>query len=259
MSADQGAGSLHARGVLQDKVILIVGAYGGLGAATAMACAKAGAEVLLLGRKVPKLNRVYDRIVADGGRAMLYPMDLEGASPDDYGQLAQRIGEAFGRLDGLVHCAAQFTGLTPLEHADPASLARALHINLTARCWLTQACLPLLAAASEGVAVFLMDDAQRTGGAYWGGYGLAQQAMPALVSMLQAEIGQSANTRISGLRPGPMRTALRARAYVEEDDTIATDPSVYADACVKLLSPQGQPYRGTVWAPEARELTPALA
>lgn len=248
------AAAAPGAGPLSNRVILIAGAYGGLGAATAIACAKAGAETILLGRKVPKLNRVYDRIVADGGRAMLYPLDLEGASPDDYAELAQRVGRAYGRLDGLVHCAAYFTGLTPLQHTDPAALARALHVNLTARCWLTQACLPLLAAAPEAVAVFVMDDAERTGGAYWGGYGMAQQAMPALVPMLQAEIGPDASTRISGLRPGPMRTSLRARAYVEEDDTIAVEPAVYANACVRLLSPHGARYRGAVWSPDRHEL-----
>lgn len=254
MNADYSPVSAANHGALQDKIVLIVGAYGGLGAAAAAACAKAGAETILLGRKAPKLNRVYDRIVADGGRAMLYPLDLEGASPDDYAELAQRIGNEFGRLDGLLHCAAHFTGLTPLQHTDPAALARALHVNLTARCWLTQACLPLLAAAPEAVAVFVMDDAQRTGGAYWGGYGIAQQAMATLVPMLQAEIGESANTRISGLRPGPMRTPLRARAYVEEDDTIAVEPAVYANACVRLLSPHGARYRGAVWSPDRHEL-----
>src|SRR3546814_9052595 len=77
------------------------------------------------------------------------PFDLEGASPDDHAGLARRIEEGFGRLDGLLHCAADFHGLTSLERSDPARFARAVHVNLTARAWLTQACLPLLRKADR--------------------------------------------------------------------------------------------------------------
>ena len=60
---------------------------------------------------------------------MLYPLDLEGASPDDYAEMADRLFREFGRLDGILHCAAEFRGLTPLEHTDPAAFARAVHVN----------------------------------------------------------------------------------------------------------------------------------
>ena len=118
---------------LQGRVVLVSGAYGGLGNNAAVACARAGATVVLLGRKVPKLNRVYDAVAAAGPEPLLYPLDLEGASADDYADLAQRIDAELGRLDGVLHCAANFPGLTPLLQTDPAAFARALHVNLTAR------------------------------------------------------------------------------------------------------------------------------
>src|SRR6478672_10167830 len=139
---------------LAGRVVLITGAPGGLGSVAARACARAGATVVLLGRKVPKLNRLYDAIVAEGPEPLLYPLDLEGASPDDYAELAARIEPELGRLDGLLHCAAEFRGLTPLLHTDPAAFARAIHVNLTAPAWLTQACLPLLLRAPDAAVVF---------------------------------------------------------------------------------------------------------
>lgn len=221
--------------VLEGRVVLVTGAHGGLGGASAAACARAGATVVLLGRKVPKLNRIHDAIAAqDAPAPLLYPMDLEGASPDDHLALAARLDAEFGRLDGLLHCAAAFAGLTPLEQTDPAALARAVHVNLTAPVWLTQACLPLLRRAPDGAVVFTLDDPGRVGKAFWGGYGLAHLALGGLVAMLQSELG--AAVRVAALRPGPMRTALRARAYVEEDDRIARDPAAYADAAVALLA-----------------------
>lgn len=226
--------------------MLVAGAYGGLGREASLACAAAGARLVLLGRKVPKLNRLHAAVTASGGEAALYPLDLEGAGPDDYAEMAARIEDAYGRLDGVLHCAAGFPGLTPLEHTDPAAFARAIHVNLTARWWLTQACLPLLRRAPDGAVVFAMDDPARTSQAYWGGYGVAQGSLETLVAMLGAELG-STPVRVSGLRPGPMRTPLRARAYVDrEDPTDAADPSVYAAACVHLLSAAGAGYRGRI-------------
>ena len=148
--------------------------------------------MILLGRKVAKLNRVHDAIAREGLTPLLYPLDLEGASPDDYAELALRIDGELGRLDGLLHCAAEFRGLTPLEHTDPAAFARAVHVNLTAPWWLTQACLPLLRRADDASVVFVLDDPARVGQAFWGGYGVAQHGLAALVGTLHAELANSA-------------------------------------------------------------------
>jgi NAD(P)-dependent dehydrogenase (short-subunit alcohol dehydrogenase family) len=238
--------------VLDGRVILVAGAAGGLGSAAAVACAQAGATVVLLGRKVAPLNRVYDAAKAVGPEPMLYPLDLVGASPDDYDELAQRIEAELGRIDGVLHCAAEFKGLTPLLHTDPADFARAIHVDLTARWWLTQACLPLLARSEAGVVVFAIDDPARSGAAFWGGYGVAQPAQAALVSMLQAELGDH-GPRVSGFQPGPMRTALRARACQPNTDAEARPASDHAAACVALLSPAGVSLRGAIvdanWSP----------
>ena len=240
------------RGVLEGRVILVAGAAGGLGSAATVACAQAGATVVLLGRKLAPLNRVYDAAKAVGPEPLLYPLDLVGAIPDDYDELARRIEAELGRLDGVLHCAAEFKGLTPLLHTDPADFARAIHVDLTARWWLTQACLPLLARSGDGSVVFAIDDPARSSAAFWGGYGLAQPAQAALVSMLQAELGDH-GPRVSGFQPGPMRTALRARAYQPNGDAEARAASDHAAACVALLSTAGAAQRGRIldasWSP----------
>ncbi len=240
--------SAPAQRALEGRVVLVVGAHGALGHASALACADAGATVVLLGRKVLKLNRVYDAIVRQRGEALLYPLDLEGATPDDYAEMADRIEAGPGRLDGVLHCAADFPGLTPLENTDPAAFARALHVNLTARWWLTQACLPLLRRAEDGAVVFTIDDAAGSGLPYWGGYGVAQSALGTLVAMLHAELANSP-VRVAGLAPGPMRTSLRGKAYVEEIDGMANDVVTVAPDCVHLLSAAGIDQRGRIWSP----------
>jgi NAD(P)-dependent dehydrogenase (short-subunit alcohol dehydrogenase family) len=234
-------------GALRDRVVLVSGAQGGLGGAAAQACAQAGATVVLLGRRPPKLNRVYDACARLGPEPLLYPLDLEGAAPDDYAEMADRLYRELGRLDGVLHCAAEFRGLTPLEHTDPANFARAVHVNLTAPWWLSQACLPLLKQSPDAALVFALDDMSRVGQAYWGGYGLAQHGLMAMVGMLHAELANS-SVRVAALQPGPMRTSLRAKAYAEDGDLQARDPADYAEACVTLLAPAGAEHRGQVWS-----------
>jgi len=231
---------------LDGRVILVSGAHGGLGSAAAVACAQAGATVVLLGRKVPKLNRVYDAVVQAGVEPLLYPLDLEGATPDDYAELADRIRVELGRLDGVLHCAVEFKGLTPLEHTDPAAFARAVHVNLTAPWWLSQACLPLLRQSADAALVFALDDLDRVSQAYWGAYGIAEHGLAAMVGMLHAELATS-SVRVSALQPGPMRTGLRARAYADDNDLHAREAADYAGACVTLLSSSGAEHRGQVW------------
>ena len=231
---------------LDQRVVLVSGAHGGLGSAAAVACARAGATVVLLGRKLPKLNRVYDAVAQAGAEPLLYPLDLEGASPDDYAELADRLRAELGHLDGVLHCAVEFKGLTPLEHTDPAAFARVVHVNLTAPWWLSQACLPLLRQAQDAALVFALDDLERVGQPYWGAYGIAQHGLAAMVGMLHAELASS-SVRVSALQPGPMRTGLRSRAYADDNDLQAREATDYADACVTVLSSAGAAHRGQVW------------
>ena len=236
---------------LAGRVVLVTGAHGGLGAEAAKACARAGATVVLAGRKVPKLNRVYDAVKALGPEPAIYPIDLAGADPADYAQLAEKVAGELGGLHGLLHCAAEFSGLAPLETVEPEVFVRCLHVNFTAPWLLTQACLPWLRKSDDSAVVFVTDDPSRVGKAYWGAYGLAKQGLAALVRQLGAETDMT-SVRVAGLVPGPMRTDLRARAYADEAQLRVPGPAAYAPACVHLLSPAGAALRGQVWAPRAQ-------
>ena len=106
------------------RTVLVTGAGGGLGGSVATGAARCGAEVILLGRTVRRLEATCDRIVEAGGPTpTLYPMDLAGAIPQDYADLADRIENAYGCLHGIVHAAAEFSGLVPLAHLEPGRLA----------------------------------------------------------------------------------------------------------------------------------------
>ena len=232
-------------GTLAGRVILVTGAYGGLGEAAARACAQAGATLVLLGRKVPKLSRTYDAVKALGPLPALYPLDLAGADPADYEAMAETIERELGGLHGILHCAAEFTGLKPLEATPPEEFVRQLHVNLTAPWLLTQACLPLLRKAGDSAVVFVAEDLARVNRAYWGTYGVAKAGLLGLVRVLHDET-EDGPVRVSALQPGPMRTSIRARAYVEEAASQVPYPTAYAQACVHLLSAAGIDRRGEI-------------
>jgi NAD(P)-dependent dehydrogenase (short-subunit alcohol dehydrogenase family) len=236
-----------ANDALNGRVILITGAYGGLGEASARACTKAGATVVLLGRKVPKLNRTYDAVKVLGAEPALYPMDLAGAHPADYETMADKIAAELGGLHGILHCAAEFKGLIPLQASEPDDFVKQLHVGLTAPWLLTQACMPYLIKQDSAV-VFVGDDLSRVNKAYWGAYGIAKAGLQGLMRTLHDETENSL-VRVSMLEPGSMRTSIRARAYVEEAATNHPFADQYAAACVHLLSEAGKQHRGQVFAP----------
>ena len=222
---------------LAGQVVLITGASGGLGGALALACAHAGAQVVASGRNLRRLQALHARAQAQGCWIQLYPLDLEGAGPEELAQMVLAVTGEHGRLDALVHCAADFPGLTPLAVADPAAVARALHVNLTARIWLSQAALPAL-GASGGRLVLVADGAECGQQPYWGGYGLAQAGQHALAAMFQAELA-GAGVQVLCWQPPPMPTALRARAWSHETGHVDR-PEVVAQALLAVLAGGGE-------------------
>lgn len=231
---------------LAGRVILVTGASGGLGQAVSLACAAAGASVVLLGRNVRALESVYDSIKAAGGsEPAIYPLNLEGASPRDCDGVAAAIERDLGGLDGVVHAAARFDGLTPLDVLPAEEWLRVLQVNLTAPFLLMQALLPLLQARTDSAAVFVLDDLERMRRAHWGAYGVAKAGLETLAAILHQE-HDAGPLRVHALLPAPMRTALRKMAWFGEDTLQHPLPAVTAMAVVYLLSPAGMDARGAL-------------
>jgi NAD(P)-dependent dehydrogenase (short-subunit alcohol dehydrogenase family) len=233
-----------AADALRDRVVLVTGATGGLGRATSLAAAAAGATVVLLGRKVRALEALYDEIERLGGaQPAVYPMDLAGATPRDYADLAASIERECGRLDGIVHAAAHFDGLQPFDQQKPEEWVRTQQVNVTAPFQLMQACMSLLRQSDDAAIVFVLDDPVRTGKAFWGGYGVAKHALAGLASIVHEETERS-RVRAHALLPGPMRTVLRRAAYYGEDTLMHPEPDYAAKFVVWLLGADGTSMRG---------------
>jgi len=201
-----------ASDLLLDNIILVTGAGDGVGAAVAKSYAEHGATVVLLDKNIKALEKVYDEIEASGGKKpAIYPLDLIGANVSDYETLASNIAENFGRLDGLVHCAAALGQIASFENQNIATWMDTLHINLTAPYLLTRACVALLRQQQKSAIIFTSDDNKDK--AYWAGYGVAKAGIETLSKQLADEFEGEGRVRVNCVTPGPVRTTLYARAF----------------------------------------------
>lgn len=231
---------------LAGRVVLVTGAYGGLGRACALSCARAGATVVLAGRKVAALEALYDEIEqAEVASPAIYPINLEGAAPQDYQAMVVALRIQCGRLDGVVHAAAHFDGLRPVAQIQPIDWLKHQQVGLNSPFLLTQACMSLLGEREDAAVVFVHEDPARTSKAYWGGYGVAKAGLAALASLFHEE-SESGPVRIHGLLPAPMRTALRRMAYFGENALDRELPERAGEAAAFLLTAQALAWRGKV-------------
>lgn len=230
--------------LLKDRVILVTGAGDGLGRAAALAFATHGATVVLLGKTIAKLEQVYDQIMAAGGpEPAIYPLHLEGAAPHDYDEMAAKIDEAFGRLDGVLHNAATVPWLSRIDDFDAEGWVKQLHVNLTAPFLITQACLPLLRKAPDAAILFTTDGVGQQGKAYWGAYAAAKGGIERLMETLADELDNSA-IRVNAIDPGPTRTKLRKRLYPGLDLTGLPSPESRMPLYLWLMGPDSKDVRG---------------
>lgn len=227
------------------KNILITGAAGGLGRCTALACAAGGAQVLLLDQRLKDLENVCDEVEGAGGLAPGFcQVDLATLTPDGIQNLLRSFSEAYGELHAVVHCAARFEGLRPLAQTTGEEWLLDLQVNLNVAWLLSVSSLPGL-RQTRGNLIFLLDSPPASGKAFWGGYGVAKAAIESLARMLAAETEGNGIT-VLGVDPGPMRTPLRASAYLAEDPSTIPSPELAAAAIAELAlaaDPRGDTIR----------------
>ena len=242
-----------ATNLLKDRVILVTGAGGGIGHAVARQLGIHGATVILLGRTIRKLEQVYDDLEQAGApQPAIYPMNLEGATPKDYAELAQVIAGEFGRLDGLLHNAALFEGLTPVANYDVELWHRILQVNLNAPFMLTQALLGLLNRATDASVVLTADRVSEDGSAYWGAYSVAKGGAQTLMKMLANELETNTPIRVNSIDPGRVRTPMTLKIYPGREPEQWPAPEAVLAVYLYLLGPDsrgvtGQTFRAQDW------------
>jgi NAD(P)-dependent dehydrogenase (short-subunit alcohol dehydrogenase family) len=217
---------------LANRIALVTGASRGIGYATALALAEAGAHIVAVARTVGGLEELDDSIRAAGGTATLVPLDLKDSPAID--RLAAAIQQRYGRLDILVGNAGILGTLSPLDHVQPKDWDEVIAVNVTANWRLIKAFADLLKASDAGRAVFVTTT--QTGTAYWGPYAVAKAALDMLVRTFAAETATT-KVRVNLIAPGQVRTRLLTAAMPTLDMTDVTKSDKVARAIVDLCLP----------------------
>lgn len=233
-----------AADLLKKRVILITGAGDGIGRVLAKRCAAAGATVILLGRTTRKLEEVYDEIEQAGHpQPAIFPMNLEGAAPKDYEDLAESIENEFGHLDGLVHNATLLGRQMPLVQYDLETWFKVVQVNLNAPLLMTRELSPLLMKADDASVLFVSDTVARQPRAYWGAYGVTKAACEAMMLSLADEL-EKTTIRVNSIDPGAVRTRFRTRSYPGEVPETNPLPETILDPFLYLLGPDSKGVNG---------------
>lgn len=222
---------------LAGRIALVTGASRGIGYAVAKELARRGAHVVALARTQGALEELDDEIRALGGEATLVPCDLTDYEALD--RLGLALYERWKKLDILVGNAGMLGTLSPLGHLDPKEWDKTFATNVTANWRLIRSLDPLLRQSDAGRVVFLSSGAGHRADLrpYWGLYGTTKAALDALARFYAAETLNTSNVRVMLANPGPLRTAMRARAMPGEDPMTLKTPADIAPKIVDLCGP----------------------
>lgn len=220
-----------------DKVILVTGAADGIGKAVTLALAEQGVTVLMLDKKVRHLEKLSDQIAERGfTEPVILPVDLIEVTPESATTLAQAVHDEIGKLDGLLHNAADLGSPSPLDQYDMAYWNSVMHTNLQAPYFLTRALLPLLKQEYTTNILFTSADVGRAAAAYWGAYSIAYAGLEAQMTIWAEELENVSNIKVNSIDPGPVRTSFRRRSHPGESQQSLPAPQSITPAYLKILS-----------------------
>ncbi len=219
---------------LTGRIALVTGASRGIGAATALALAKAGAHVVAVARTVGGLEELDDAIRAAGGKATLVPLNVTDAQ--GLARLGMALRERYGCLDILVGNAGILGPSSPLDHITPKDWDEVMKVNVTANWQLICAMDALLRRSEAGRVVFITSGAAHNLRPYLGLYATSKAALEAVARTYAAETEKSA-VRVNLFNPGPTRTRMRGQLMPGEDPMTLPPPEEVAPRIVELCMP----------------------
>ena len=221
-------------GRLGGRIALVTGATKGIGRAVAKRFAAEGATLIALGRSQKDLESLDDEIKqATGSNAVLVDSDLTDFAVID--QVGQALYERYQRLDVLVGAAGTLGQLSPLGHIPPDTWDQVFALNVTANYRLLRSMDMLLRQSDAGRALFVTCNQGSKPSPFWGPYGASKAALEHLVQTYAAEMLET-KVKANLIDPGPVRSALRLRAFPGEDQSKLPAPGKITDRFVEIVA-----------------------
>jgi NADP-dependent 3-hydroxy acid dehydrogenase YdfG len=227
---------------LSTQVVAITGASSGIGEATALACARAGAAVALGARRTERIEALAQRIAADGGQAIAIETDVGDEAQAR--AFVKRAHAELGRLDVLVNNAGVML-LGPIEGAPTEEWRRMIHANVFGVLYCTHAALPLMREQGTGHIVNVSSVAGRVARQGSGVYNLTKFGVGAFSESLRQE-GVAIGVRVTLIEPGAVSTELAGHNRPEIREQIAkrfgdVERLTAEDVAAAVLYAIGQP------------------
>lgn len=190
---------------LAGKVVLVTGASSGIGEATAVACARAGAKVAMCGRRNDRLRDVAGRIEQDTGQDPWYAQ-VDVTDRHAAGAFVRAAAMELGRVDALVNNA----GIMLLGPCDAPldDWQRMVDVNVMGSLYTTHAALPLMLEQGSGDLVFLGSVLGRSTSSLSAVYCLTKFGVTAFADSLRKELADK-GIRVTTVEPGRVDTELR--------------------------------------------------
>jgi NAD(P)-dependent dehydrogenase (short-subunit alcohol dehydrogenase family) len=219
---------------LSGKVVLVTGASRGIGYQAALEAGRRGAHVIAVARTVGGLEELDDAIKAAGSETTLVPLDLRDY--DGIDRLGAAIFERWKRLDGVVGNAGVAGVVSPVGHIEPKDFEQAIAVNVVANYRLIRSFDLLLRQSEAGRALFISSSIVTKAVPFFATYTATKMALDGLVRVYAAEMAHT-KVRVNAFNPGPLRTAIRAKAFPGEDPDTLQPPSVVAPKIVDMIAP----------------------
>ena len=195
----------------EGKTALVTGASRGIGRALAVAWARAGGNVTLVGRNQDALEEVASEISAYTARTEILTVDL--AEPAELLRIPQRVRSKLARLDALLHAAGHYaTGPETVDDVDEFDAA--WRVNVQAPLVLSHACLDLL-RESGGEIVFVNSSIVNSPAATQTAYAATKRALAGIADSLRARVNAD-GIRVLSIYPGRTATPMQQAIFAEE-------------------------------------------
>lgn len=226
---------------LSGKVALVTGASSGIGEATAISLAKAGAIVAVSARRADRLASLVAKIEAAGGKALALAGDM--AVEAEALKAVEDTVAQLGSIDILINSAGVMQAGN-VENADLDEYRRVFDINLFATLYTCRAAVPHMLKQGGGDIVTISSLAGRKGGPFTNAYSASKHAVNSMTDAMRQELGDR-NIRVSILMPGATETEVAhnisdpnwrnaIQAHVSKDG--AVQPSDIGDTIAFMLS-----------------------
>ena len=197
---------------IDGQVAIVTGSGRGIGAATAIAYAEAGADVVVSARTLAQLEETAEKIRARGRRALVVPCDV--LDPEQREQLVEKTLETFGRLDILVNNAGGWPPKATLDTSEK-EFESCFRFNVTTAFAMTRLAVPrIVETAGTGAIVNISSVAGRFNARGFAAYGTAKSALSFLTVSLAQDFAPK--VRVNGIAVGSILTEALSN-FMNED------------------------------------------